>query len=187
MPLPWASRITSISISFQPAMERSTSTSCSGLSESPCPAMSSSSPSSCATPPPAPPSVKLGLMTTGYPSRAATARASSRLCAKPESATSSPSSPMAFANSSRSSPTRMESRSQPMTSTPHSSSTPDSPSAIAQFSAVWPPMLGRMASGRSLRMTLPTASAVSGSTYVRSAVSGSVMMVAGFEFTSTTS
>ncbi len=65
MPLPWASRITSISISFQPAMERSTSTSCSGLSESPCPAMSSSSPSSCATPPPAPPSVKLGLMTTG--------------------------------------------------------------------------------------------------------------------------
>jgi hypothetical protein len=35
-------------------------------------------------------------------------------------------------------------------------------------------------------MMLVSTSTVSGSTYVRSAISGSVMIVAGFEFTSTT-
>ena len=55
---------------------------------------------------------------------------------------------------------------------------PSFASAIATFSAVWPPMVGSSASGFSRSMTLRTQSGV-----VRSASSGSVMIVAGFEFT----
>jgi hypothetical protein len=47
--------------------------------------------------------------------------------------------------------------------------------------------VGSSASGRSFSITLATISHVSGSIYVRSAVEGSVMIVAGFEFTRTTS
>src|SRR6185436_4324512 len=55
------------------------------------------------------------------------------------------------------------------------------------LSPVWPPSVGNSASGRSFSMIFCTYSHVMGSTYVRSAISGSVMMVAGFELTSTTS
>jgi len=55
------------------------------------------------------------------------------------------------------------------------------------LSAVCPPIVGSTASGRSFSMIRSTKSAVTGSMYVRSANSGSVMIVAGFEFTSTTS
>ena len=65
MPLPVASRITSISISFQPSMDCSTKTSVVGESESPWLAMTRSSFALWAMPPPAPPNVKLGRMTTG--------------------------------------------------------------------------------------------------------------------------
>jgi hypothetical protein len=51
------------------------------------------------------------------------------------------------------------------------------------FSAVCPPSVGRRASGRSFSITAATNSGVIGSMYVRSANSGSVMMVAGLEFT----
>ena len=44
-----------------------------------------------------------------------------------------------------------------------------------------------MASGFSFSMMRSTTRATSGSTYTRSAMSGSVMMVAGLELTSTTS
>ena len=74
----------------------------------------------------------------------------------------------------------------PISSTPYSASTPASSSAIAAFSAVWPPRVGRMASGRSLAMIEVSTSVVIGSTYVASANSGSVMIVAGLEFTRTT-
>ena len=49
------------------------------------------------------------------------------------------------------------------------------------------PTVGSSASGRSRRMTAETDSTVRGSTYVRSANSGSVMIVAGLELTSTIS
>jgi hypothetical protein len=55
------------------------------------------------------------------------------------------------------------------------------------LSAVCPPSVGRSASGRSFSITAASISGVSGSTYVAAANSGSVMIVAGFEFTSTTS
>ena len=53
--------------------------------------------------------------------------------------------------------------------------------------AVWPPRVGSSAWGRSRSMILATNSGVSGSTYVRVASSGSVMMVAGLELTRMTS
>ena len=73
----------------------------------------------------------------------------------------------------------------PIISTPYLASTPRSSSARAVFSAVWPPMVGSSASGRSLAMIFSTISGVIGSMYVASATSGSVMIVAGFELTST--
>ena len=58
---------------------------------------------------------------------------------------------------------------------------------MARFKPVWPPSVGNKASGFSRSITLATVSQVNGSMYVRSAISGSVMIVAGFELTSTTS
>ncbi len=57
---------------------------------------------------------------------------------------------------------------------------------MARLSPVWPPRVGNSASGRSRAMTASRISGTSGSMYVRWAISGSVMMVAGLEFTSTT-
>ena len=77
MPLPARSRMTSISNSFQPSMDSSTSTSPAGESSRPCDTIRRSSSSVCAMPPPAPPMVKLGRSTTGYPSASVMASASS--------------------------------------------------------------------------------------------------------------
>jgi hypothetical protein len=52
----------------------------------------------------------------------------------------------------------------PISSTPYFSSTPLSCSATAVFSAVCPPSVGRIASGRSRAMTSSTNSGVIGST-----------------------
>ena len=71
----------------------------------------------------------------------------------------------------------------PISSTPYLSRTPAWCSAIAVFSAVWPPSVGSSASGRSLAMTCSTVAGVIGSTYVASAISGSVMIVAGLLLT----
>ena len=48
---------------------------------------------------------------------------------------------------------------------------------------VWPPRVGRHASGRSAAMMASIEATVSGSRYTASAISGSVMIVAGFELT----
>ena len=55
------------------------------------------------------------------------------------------------------------------------------------LSAVCPPIVGNNASGFSRSMTSSTNSGVTGSMYVRSAISGSVMIVAGFELMRITS
>ena len=75
----------------------------------------------------------------------------------------------------------------PISSTPCFSSTPRSASAIATLSAVCPPIVGSSASGFSRSMISSTNSGVTGSMYVRSANSGSVMIVAGFELMRMTS
>ena len=74
----------------------------------------------------------------------------------------------------------------PISSTPNFSSTPSRASATAVFSAVCPPSVASSASGRSRSMTAATNSGVIGSTYVASATSGSVMIVAGLELTKMT-
>jgi hypothetical protein len=70
---------------------------------------------------------------------------------------------IAFSNSWRSSAIRIDRASAPISSTPYFSSTPRSASAIATLSAVCPPMVGRIASGRSRSMIRSTYSGVTGS------------------------
>ena len=74
----------------------------------------------------------------------------------------------------------------PMRGQSYFSRIPFSCSSIAQLSAVCPPRVARTASGRSLAMIFSTISGVIGSTYVASANSGSVMIVAGLLLTRTT-
>ncbi len=107
--------------------------------------------------------------------------------ARPLSGTSTPIDFIASRNSSRSSATLIDSSEAPISSTPYRASTPSSASATARFSAVWPPTVGSSASGCSRAMIAASVAGVSGSTYVRSASSGSVMIVAGLLFTSTIS
>ena len=59
-------------------------------------------------------------------------------------------------------------------------------SSIERLRPVCPPKLGNMASGLSFAMICSSLASFSGSMYVASAITGSVMMVAGFEFTKTT-
>ena len=58
----------------------------------------------------------------------------------------------------------------------------DSDNLTARFKAVWPPIVGRIASGFSLKIIWETISEVKGSIYVLLAISGSVIIDAGFEF-----
>ena len=70
---------------------------------------------------------------------------------------------IAWANSSRSSASRMARSLAPISSTPYFSSVPSRWSAMATLSAVCPPMVGSSASGRSRSITLATHSGVTGS------------------------
>ena len=85
-----------------------------------------------------------------------------------------------------SSPFSIASRFMPITSTPYFSRTPAFESAIVRLSPVCPPKFGKRESGRSFAIISDNLSTLSGSMYVMSAVSGSVIIVAGLEFTSTT-
>ena len=100
-----------------------------------------------------------------------------------EAGTLSPHDSTASLNLSLSSARSIASSRAPISSIPSSSRTPAFASSRARLSAVWPPIVGRSASGRSRRSTSATDSASSGSRYVRSAKPGSVMIVAGFELT----
>jgi len=100
-----------------------------------------------------------------------------------DAATSAPASMTSSLKIWRSSPLRMASTFAPMSSTPYLSRIPCSCRAIAALSAVWPPSVGRIASGFSFAMIVSMTAGVIGSMYVASAKSGSVMIVAGFELT----
>ena len=108
------------------------------------------------------------------------------MCATALRADSAPQRSTTPLNASRSSPSWIASTFAPISGQLYFSSTPFSCSAIAVFSAVCPPRVASTASGRSLAMIASTTSGVIGSTYVASANSGSVMIVAGLEFTRTT-
>jgi hypothetical protein len=70
---------------------------------------------------------------------------------------------MALRKRSRSSALSMASRVAPIISTPNFSSTPSRARSSAQFSAVWPPMVGSSASGRSVSMIFATVRQSTGS------------------------
>jgi hypothetical protein len=138
-------------------------------------------------PPPVPPSVNDGRMIAGNPVSSRMPNASSSVATTPPLATFRPMRSIASLNSRRSSAIAIARAVAPISSTPQRSSAPELARAIATFSAVWPPIVGRSASGRSRSMINSTTSGVTGSMYVRSASSGSVMIVAGLELTRTTS
>ncbi len=114
-------------------------------------------------PPPVPPSVNEGRMMVGKPTIACTCIASSRLCAMEERGLSRPIFVIAFLNFSRSSALSIASLEAPIISTPYFSSTPSRARSSAQFSAVWPPMVGNNASGRSTAIIFSTICQVIGS------------------------
>ena len=80
----------------------------------------------------------------------------------------------------------MVSKSAPISSTLCLAKIPFSAKATAKFNAVCPPSVGRIASGFSFSIIFSTISGTKGSMYVASANSGSVIIVAGLEFTKTT-
>ncbi len=186
--LPALSRITSISNSFHPMRDSSINTSWLSEASRPRPTISRNSSASCAMPPPVPPSVKPGRIMSGHePIFAAISCASSSECALPDFGISSPRSAIVALNRLRSSARAIASASAPIISTPHSSRMPERFSSIARLRAVCPPRVGRMAYGLSLRIMAETESTVRGSMYVASAMSGSVITVAGLELTRTIS
>ena len=130
--------------------------------------------------------VKLGRSTHGRPISSRMRSASGRLRATALRGTSTPIFCTASLNFCRSSALSITAASAPISSTPCFFSTPCLCRSIAVFSPVWPPSVGSRASGRSFSMIFSTTCQVIGSMYVRSAVSESVMMVAGLLFTSTT-
>ena len=132
-------------------------------------------------PPPVPPMVKEGRIIAGSPILSRASLASSILWTDMEFADSRPSSSMQTLNFSRSSALSITSARAPISSMPKRSSVPSSSKARAVLSAVCPPIVGKRASGRSFSNILATIAGVIGSTYVASAMSGSVMIVAGLE------
>ncbi len=121
-------------------------------------------------PPPVPPIVKLGRMTIGKPvppisavMRFCTESASSIECAIPLLAESRPMDVIASLNFIRSSAFSIACSLAPIISTPCLASTPCRCRSSAQFSAVWPPIVGRIASGFSLAMIFSTTCQVMGS------------------------
>ena len=157
------SRITSNSISFIPAMLCSINTWVTGERVSPLAAIFRSSVSSLAIPPPVPPIVNAGRTITGKPLCLAKSTASATVVAIAESGTGSPSSFINDRNRSRSSAWSIASNLVPNSSIFSSFKIPDSANSIAMLSPCWPPRVGKMASGRSLRMIWDTNCRVSGS------------------------
>ena len=103
-------------------------------------------------------------MMVGNPTRSRAWRASSSERAIRLFGHSSPISPIASRNASRSSAISMAAREAPIKSTPWCASVPSSASASAVFSAVCPPMVGNRASGFSAAMIRATMAGVIGST-----------------------
>ena len=81
-----------------------------------------------------------------------------------ERGTSAPRPVTMSLNFSRSSQASIASMSAPMSLMPYFFRVPLACSAMAALSAVWPPRVGRIASGRSLAITFASTSGVIGST-----------------------
>ena len=158
------SRITSSSNSFQPITDSSMRTSWTGLSSRPRSARSRNSSMLYAMPPPTPPSVNDGRMTSGKPRVRARSTASGNVRARPLRGTSRPIDRIASLNCSRSSATLIAWIDAPISSTRYLLSVPLFARSTARLRAVCPPTVGSNASGRSRSMMAATTSGVSGST-----------------------
>ena len=182
------SLMTSYSNSCHPRMDSSIRTWLMRELRRPRVAISTSCPMSNAVPPPSPPSVKAGRMRIGQEpiSSAALMTSSIELQAIALEIGRSIDS-QTWLNNSRSSALSMASRSEPISSTFSRSKVPSCDNSLAMFSAVWPPIPAKSASGFSISKIFRTVSGKSGSMYTLSAISGSFCMVAGLEFTRMTS
>ena len=123
-------------------------------------------------------------MITGYPISSTASCACLRLFTALLSGMGSPMSFISWANDSLSSPFFIVSMGVPSIFTLCSSSTPIAESDDAMLRAVCPPIVGSMPSGFSFSIILATTSGMRGSTYIMSAMSGSVIIVAGLELIS---
>ncbi len=155
MTLSARSRSSSSSYSFQPKRHSSIRISWTGDISSPRVTIRSKSAACHTMPPPVPPSVYEGRMTTGLkpcplPSDWATSLASSRLRATRLAAWSRPMRSMRSRKCCRSSVIAIVSMSTPMISMPCSAQNPCSCRRCARLSAVCPPIVGRTASGFSM-------------------------------------
>ncbi len=136
-----------------------------------------------AKPPPPPPSVNAGRMTTGAASASKNRIPSATDSITADSGTGSPIPVTRDRKPPRSSAARTAASGVPRTRTAQRSRTPASSSATARFRPVWPPRVGSRASGRNSSMMRVTFSTVSGPISTVPPTSGSVITVAGFEFT----
>ena len=101
--------------------------------------------------------------TTGYPIFSANSTPSGTLSTTREAATGSPIFSMVALNSRRSSAFLIVSDVVPIRRTLFSFKNPASSSSMARFSPAWPPSVGRILSGFSLRISSSTTSTVRGS------------------------
>ncbi len=145
MTLSFRSRTTSSSYSFHPSTLSSSRHSCTGDRSSPRARISINSSRLYAIPPPEPPSVNDGRITTGNPIFAENSNPSRMLFTSADRGMSSPILFIASLNSSRSSAFLIASSFAPISSTPYFSSTPESARSTARFSAVCPPTVGNTA------------------------------------------
>ncbi len=182
-----ASRSTSNSISFHPAMDISIKHCPTGERISPFSTTATSSSSDSQIPPPVPPSVNAGRTISGYPISWANASASCTLSAIADGGTGSWIFFIKVRKLSRFSALSIASISVPRISIPNWSKMPSWESESAILSPVCPPKEGRIASGFSLCRMRFMKSTVKGSIYTRLATPLSVMIVAGLELTRTTS
>ena len=184
--LSFLSLTTSISNSFQPSRHSSTSTWFWGDSCIPSLTILKKSFLVLAIPPPNPPKVKEGLIIAGRPIFFKHFFALLKLFKISDFGKSIPISDIFFLNFFLSSALAIAFEFAPISSILYFFNNPTFSAFIAKLSAVWPPMVGRIASGFSFFITSSSISIEIGSIYVLSATPGSVIIVAGFELIKTT-
>ena len=136
-------------------------------------------------PPPVPPKVYAGRITIGNPISLAISSTCSMVSATLLVGTGSPISISKSLNRSLSSAFLIVSRGVPSSLTLYLSNTPASFMSTAKFRPVCPPNVGSTPSGLSVSIIRVNTSTVRGSIYIMFAIPVSVIMVAGFELTST--
>ncbi len=161
--LSFLSLTTSISYSFQPRTDSSIRTSEVGDASIPFSTIFINSSLVYAIPPPVPPSVNDGRMITGKPSVSSASSPWDRSCASNDFGVFNPMSFIASLKSSLSSAISIASDDAPIISTLYLSKIPNFLRDSVVLRAVWPPIVGSMASGRSFLMIFSRNSGVIGS------------------------